>query len=514
MEIAAYCRVSTDKADQINSLESQKEFFTEYAEKYKHTLVEIYADEGITGTSTKKRKEFQRMMEDAKRHKFEMLVVKDVSRLARNTVDFLGSVRTLKDLGISTYFITIDKLISPQNKESELTITILAATAQEESGNTSKRVKFGKRRNAEKGRVPNIIYGYDKIKGDYFNLTINEEEAKYIRMIFDWYVNEGDGAARIAFRLNKMGVKTKRNCVWYQESVCTILRNPIYAGIIYNGKQEVEDFLTGKRINKTPSEWLKAERPELRIIDDETFQKAQEILSGKYATFNMKKERRSNRHLFSTLIKCGECGYSFRRFVAHYGNHPVSWICSGRNIYGTGYCSNVTKIPEETLIEVIDQDIQRMLEDKRSTTKQIIDEFRKKHKINSENVNNAESVSTEIERLKKQKEKVNVQFECDSITEPEFREKISSINSKLRSLNSRLELYSRDIDLYQQAERLVEESLRKMEAYVSIRDMNNAQLKQIIEKIIVTSDERVNIYYKVQHDLGLDDDVLVCNNRT
>lgn len=227
MNIAAYCRVSTDKEDQLNSLETQKEYFMEYAQKHEHSLVEIYADEGITGTSTKKRKEFLRMMEDAKRHKFEMLVVKDVSRLARNTVDFLESVRTLKNLGIATYFITLDKLISPQNKESELTITIIAATAQEESGNTSKRVKFGKKRNAERGRVPNIVFGYDKTKGDYFNLSINEKEAKAIHLIFDWYINGGYGASKIAFMLNDMGIKTKRNCLWSQHSVCGILKNPI-----------------------------------------------------------------------------------------------------------------------------------------------------------------------------------------------------------------------------------------------------------------------------------------------
>lgn len=518
MNIAAYCRVSTDKEDQLNSLETQKEYFMEYAQKHEHTLVEIYADEGITGTSTKKRKEFLRMMEDAKRHKFEMLVVKDVSRLARNTVDFLESVRTLKNLGIATYFITLDKLISPQNKESELTITIIAATAQEESGNTSKRVKFGKKRNAERGRVPNIVFGYDKTKGDYFNLSINEEEAKAIHLIFDWYINGGYGASKIAFMLNDMGIKTKRNCLWSQHSVCGILKNPIYTGVIYNGKQEVADFLTGKRADKSPSEWLKVEKPELRIIDDETFENAQAILAGRHYAFNSDEKkhgsRHSNKHLFSTLIKCKQCGYSFRRFTSAYGNHPVSWICSGRNGKGTGYCENTTRIPEELLIQQIDFEIQHYLGNRKLFTKQLVEEFRTQYHESSQNMKDAESVEKELARLNKLKGKVNTQFECDAISEMEYRERISAITSQISALQNRLHLYARGINIHQQLEKLVEEAFQKMGEHVSVRDMTNAQLKQIIDRIEADKQGHIDVYFKLLNDLGLDETILVCDDGT
>ncbi|MCX4317081.1 MAG: recombinase family protein, partial [Lachnospiraceae bacterium] len=174
MNIVAYCRVSTDKSDQLNSLETQKPFITEYAEKNGYTLVRIYADEGISGTKIKNRKEFLRLMEDAKHGLFEMVVVKDISRLARNTVDLLESTRTLKALGIETVFLTANMTVLGQ---SEFALTVFGAMAQEESANTSKRVKFGKKMNAERGKVPNLVYGYDKTIGDYFNLAINEGEA-------------------------------------------------------------------------------------------------------------------------------------------------------------------------------------------------------------------------------------------------------------------------------------------------------------------------------------------------
>ena len=291
MKIAAYCRVSTDKADQLNSLEAQKEFFSEYTQRTGDVLIKLYADEGISGTKIKNRKEFLRMMSDAEKGMFDMVVVKDISRFARNTVDLLQNVRKLKALGIETQFLTAN-MTSMGN--SEFVLTIFGALAQEESANTSKRVKFGKKLNAEKGRVPNIVYGYDKTIGDYFNLEINKEESKVIKQIYKWYTEEGYGAAKISNMLNEKGYRTKRNCKWSQNAICRILTNEIYTGKIINGKQEISDFLTGQRREKDETEWLVVERPELRIIEDEVFEKAQEILRGRNDAFNLNHERQSN----------------------------------------------------------------------------------------------------------------------------------------------------------------------------------------------------------------------------
>ena len=267
MNIAAYCRVSTDKEDQLNSLETQNEFFLEYTKRTGDNLIKLSADEGISGTKIKNRKEFQRMLADAEKGLFDMVVVKDISRFARNTVDLLQSVRKLKALGIETQFLTAN-MTSMGN--SEFVLTIFGALAQEESANTSKRIKFGKKMNAEKGRVPNIVYGYDKTIGDYFNLSINEEEAKVIRQMYKWYTEEGFGGAKIANMLNERGIKTKRGNNWSQNSICRILTNEIYIGKIINGKEEIADFLTGQRKEKDESEWLVTIRPELRIIDDDS----------------------------------------------------------------------------------------------------------------------------------------------------------------------------------------------------------------------------------------------------
>lgn len=235
------------------------------------------------------------MMADAEHGLFDMVVVKDISRFARNTVDLLQNIRKLKSLGIETQFLTAN-MTSMGN--SEFVLTIFGALAQEESANTSKRVKFGKKMNAEKGRVPNIVYGYDKTIGDYFNLSINQEEAAVVKQIYGWYIKDGYGAAKISNFLNEREVRTKRNCRWSQNGICRILTNELYTGKIINGKQEVIDFLTGQRADKDETEWKVVERPDLRIIEPDVFEQAQQIMQSRGKAFKVDKERQSNKYLF------------------------------------------------------------------------------------------------------------------------------------------------------------------------------------------------------------------------
>ena len=192
--------------------------------------------------------------------------------MARNTVDLLQSVRHLRELGIDTLFLNNNM---GYLGEGEFVITILAAMAQQESANMSSRVKFGKRMNAQKGKVPNIVYGYDKTIGDYFNLSINEKEAKIVKQIFSWYIEDGMGALKIAQELNAMGLKTKRNAKWSQNAICRILTNEIYTGRIINGKEEVTNFSSGERKKTDEADWNITERPEFRIIEKSDFEKAQ-----------------------------------------------------------------------------------------------------------------------------------------------------------------------------------------------------------------------------------------------
>ena len=506
MNIAAYCRVSTDKEDQLNSLETQKEFFLEYTKRTGDNLIKLYADEGISGTKIKNRKEFQRMLADAEKGLFDMVVVKDISRFARNTVDLLQSVRKLKALGIETQFLTAN-MTSMGN--SEFILTIFGALAQEESANTSKRIKFGKKMNAEKGRVPNIVYGYDKTIGDYFNLSINEEEARVIRQMYKWYTEEGFGGAKIANMLNESGIKTKRGNNWSQNSVCRILTNEIYTGKIINGKEEIADFLTGKRKEKDESEWLVTVRPELRIIDDETFDKAQEILKGRHDSFKLTHERQSNKYLFSTLIKCKDCGWSFRRTVRQYKNTYVRWVCSGHNGRGADSCPNAVTVDEEELIQVLQEYFQDVLSKKKKVIDHVNREFQRVYKAKDENIEYEKELNAELNKLRKYREKYMNMYTDDLISREELNEKIGGMRKEIERLENELKMVSYHLTKGEQLEAVLNSTFKEMEDITDVREMTNTQLKRLIQKIEVDKDGNVDIYLRLIGDLGLDETVLI-----
>ena len=511
MNIAAYCRVSTDTADQLNSLEAQKDFFSEYTKRTGDTLVRLYADEGISGTKIKNRKEFLRMMSDAEKGMFDMVVVKDISRFARNTVDLLQNVRKLKALGIETQFLTAN-MTSMGN--SEFVLTIFGALAQEESANTSKRVKFGKKINAEKGRVPNIVYGYDKIIGDYFNLTINQEEAQVIRQIYQWYTKEGYGAAKISNMLNEKGLKTKRNCKWSQNAICRILTNELYTGKIINGKQEVSDFLTGQRKEKDETEWFVVERPELRIIDDETFERAQEILHSRHDAFNISHERQSNKHLFSTLIKCKECGWSFRRTVRQYKNTYIRWVCSGHNGRGADSCPNAVTVDEDELIEALQEYFVTVLKQKKKVVQYVVKEFQRVYKAKDENLEYEKELNAQLSKIQKTRQKYMDMYTDDLITREELNDKIGGMKKEIERLENELKMISYHLTKGEQLEAVLNSTFQQIEDIAEVRQMTNEQLKRIIQKIEVDKDGNVDIYLRLFGDLGLDETALISDNET
>ncbi len=511
MNIAAYCRVSTDKEDQLNSLEAQKEFFSEYTKRTGDNLVRLYADEGISGTKIKNRKEFLRMMADAEHHLFDMVVVKDISRFARNTVDLLQNIRKLKALGIETQFLTAN-MTSMGN--SEFVLTIFGALAQEESANTSKRVKFGKKMNAEKGRVPNIVYGYDKTVGDYFNLEIDREEAATVRQMFHWYVEDGYGAAKIANMLNEQGSRTKRNCQWSQNAVCRILTNELYTGKIINGKQEVADFLTGRRAERPADDWLVVDRPDLRIVEPEVFERAGEIMRERGQKFQVNKERQSNKHLFSTLIKCKECGWSFCRTVRTYKNTYVRWVCSGHTGKGADSCPNKTTVDEDELVGALQEYFSELLKSKKNVIRHVVEEFQRVYKAKDENLDYEKELTSQLQKLQKTRQKYMDMYTDDLISREELNEKIGGMKQEIERLENELKMVSYNLTKGEQLESILSSTFQAVEDIADVRQMTNAQLKRIIQKIEVDKDGNVDIYLRLLGDLGLDDTVLIRNDHT
>ncbi|MBR5222926.1 MAG: recombinase family protein [Clostridia bacterium] len=511
MNVAAYCRVSTEKEDQLNSLEAQKNFFYEYTKRTGDNLVRLYADEGLSGTKIKNRKEFLRMMADAELGYFDIVIVKDISRFARNTVDLLENVRKLKTLGIETQFLTAN-MTSMGN--SEFVLTIFGALAQEESANTSKRVKFGKKLNAEKGRVPNLVFGYDKTIGDYFNLTVNKTEAEVVRKIFSWYVDDGYGAAKISNILNEQKIKTKRNCKWSQNAICRILTNELYVGKIINGKEEVVDFLTGRRAECDENKWMVVEKPELKIIESELFEAAREIMHARCEKFNSNKTRHSNKHLFSTLIKCKDCGWSYRRSVRTYKNTYVRWVCSGHNGKGADNCPNAITVNEEELIQVLQNYFAELLAQKKNVVKYVIDEFRKVYKAKDENIAYEKELKNQLAKMQKFRQRYMDMYADDLISRDELNDKIGGSKKEIERLENELKMVSFHITKSEQLERILNDTFKEISDVADVGQMTNAQLKKIVQKIEVDKEGNVEIYLRLLGELGLNSTVLISDNGT
>ena len=207
LRVAAYCRVSTDKLDQANSLESQQRYFNEYISRNPlWELAEIYVDEGITGTNTLKRENFNSMVQDGKDGKFDMIITKEVSRFARNLLDSIAYTRELREYGIRLFFLNDN--IDTAQPDHEFRLALMSSLAQEESRKTSERVKWGQRRRMEQG----VVFGRDMLGYDVRDgkLIINEEGAEIVRLIFHKYLDEGKGCHVIANELSEAGIQTSR----------------------------------------------------------------------------------------------------------------------------------------------------------------------------------------------------------------------------------------------------------------------------------------------------------------
>ena len=265
--------MSTDKDEQLRSLKNQQDYYLQFAKENNYRLVRIYSDEGISGKQIRDRREFLKMIEEGERGEFDILAVKDVSRFARNTCDFLTGIRRLKSAGIDVRFLGTGSSVMT---DSEFILTIYAALAQQESENLSKRVIFGKTENARKGRVPNLIYGYDKV--DNFTLIVNQNEGYNVYKVFELYTEELYSLTQIAAEFNLTDIPTKLGGRWSAKTLSRIIRNPIYVGRLINHKTTTADFLSGTRRALPESDQFVHIRPELRIVSDEVFERANAIL--------------------------------------------------------------------------------------------------------------------------------------------------------------------------------------------------------------------------------------------
>ncbi|MDE7398801.1 MAG: recombinase family protein [Oscillospiraceae bacterium] len=312
---AAYARVSSDSEDQLNSFAAQIKYYTELLQNSADAVfVDMYADEGITGTSAAKRADFQRLMSDCRKGKIDRILTKSVSRFARNTPECLDAIRELKSLGISVYFEKEN--IDTGEISSEMLLTMYSQFAQEESMSISRNCRMGVRKRMMDGtyKTASTPFGYDYVDG---KLQINPEKAEIVKQIFDWYLS-GIGMTEIAARLNSQKVRKE---IWRHGTIRCILTNEKYIGDTLLQKRFTTDTLPFRAVrNRGEKEQFYVKNTHEPIIEKSVFENAQKLLAEREKPSGFAKEKSP----FSRKIICGNCGTSFRRKSR---KNCVCWVC-------------------------------------------------------------------------------------------------------------------------------------------------------------------------------------------
>lgn len=370
--MAAYCRVSTDQLEQLSSYEAQLEYYTKYISNHPdYDFGGVYADEGISGTNTKKREQFNKMIRDCKAGKIDMIITKSISRFARNTLDTLNYVRELKELGVGVIFEKEN--INTLDSKGEVLLTILSSLAQDESRNISENSTWGIRRRFEQGKVivnHKKFLGYDKDENG--NLIINEKQAKIVRRIYKDYL-DGKGPNRIAKELEEEGVLNWNGKVkWYESTIRNMLSNEKYKGDALLQKTYTVDFLTKKRVEnngEVPQYYVEESHP--AIIEKETWEAVQLEMERRRAFAEeygiSKVDYATVNNPFAGKIICGCCSSPFGRKVWNSNDERlrrVIWRCNNKyKVKGEKGCEN-KHIEDKLLYQVFINSFNAMIENK------------------------------------------------------------------------------------------------------------------------------------------------------
>lgn len=373
LRVAAYCRVSTDDEEQISSYEAQQEYYTDKIMTNKEwTMAGIFADEGITGTSARKRPEFLRMIRMCKQKKIDLILVKSISRFARNTVDCLNYIRTLKELGIAVYFEKEN--INTLSAESEMLITIMGAFAQAESESISANVKWGKRKAMADGKATiqyKKLYAYEKDEDG--SPKIIPEQAVVVQQIYKRFL-AGASLRMIQEWLEQEQIPNAAGEQgWTIRTVRNILTNEKYCGDVLLQKTFIQDCISKKVIRNTGQlpQTLVQNHHE-GIVDRETFDAVQAEFARRTAGKSPSKKNAptgmsayASKYALSERLICGECGTLYRRCTWNIrGKKKIVWRCVSRLDYGKKYCHDSPTLEEEALQRSILAAINSLMSDK------------------------------------------------------------------------------------------------------------------------------------------------------
>lgn len=485
LNVAYYARVSTEKVEQQASIKHQEEHFEELIHSNNRwKFAGSYIDDGISGMHADKREEFQRMLRDAKLGKIDMIITKEISRFARNTLDSIQYTRELLSYGVCVWFQNDG--INTIDDDSEFRLTIMAGVAQDEIRKLSSRVKFGHAQSIKNGVVlGHRMYGYSNNQG---KLELIPEEADMVRMIFEDYAS-GISTPRIEKKLWDMGYRSLKGGKINRDVIKNIIRNPKYKGYYCGGKVKVVDMFTKKQEFLPQSEWIMFKDDGSRvpqIIDETTWEKANAYLRERGEAIKSRRTSFKNENIFTGKLFCANDGAPYW-MKQHYirGKEDVRWVCSYKIKNGAASCDSFG-LAESELKEIIAELINKSSENIDSILEEYFEILQSSIKNIPDNKNEISRLEKQIDLLKQKREKI-LEYNLDGkISDDEFISRNKEYVKQIKQIESHiLEIQNtkspEPVEIQLSA---IKEQLEKFKG-VNPKDINRQIVNELFEKITV-----------------------------
>jgi len=503
LRVTFYARVSTDQDEQLNSLENQVQYYTELIQNKKNwKFVPGYVDEGISGTSTKKRDDFNRMIRDAKVGLFDFIITKEISRFSRSTLDSIRYTQELLDYNVGVLFQNDN--INTLDTDSELRLVIMAGVAQDEVRKLSERIRFGFRQSIKNGRVlgNDKLYGYDKKD---CVLTVNEAEAEIVRIIFDLYGNQHLGTRTISKKLREMGYTSREGNDFNTLTIRHILENPKYKGWYCGNKTQSLDYRTKKKAFLDESEWVMYPDPSIpAIVSEELWDRANALYKQRRKEMMEHSSGLSfqNRYPYSGKIICEEHNTTFHRQVltSKKGQQEV-WQCKVYRKYGRSACS-APQIRSSELDRILSQIFTEQVKDRQAIIDSLITVLQNvPREVNYEKMRGR--IQEEMDALNVRKDRLLDLHIAGAITIEEFKTRNDTCNEQLRVLEAQLEDFRKEEAQAADKDLDINKIRRALDKEMRFSDgINSALVATILEKIVIkresTKEEiHLDIYLKL-----------------
>lgn len=496
LRVTFYARVSTEFNVQLNSLDNQIKYYTDFIKSNPNwEYVEGYVDEGISGISTAKRERFNEMIEDGKQGLFDLVITKEVSRFARNTLDSIQFTRELLANGVAVFFQNDN--INTIDEDSELRLTIMSSMAQDESRKISNRVRFGHHQAIKNGTVlgTNNMFGYTKKDG---KLTINEEEAEFIRELFEMYATGKFSMKQMEKHFYEKGIRNRKGKKLSHSTMSNIIRNPKYKGYFVGNKVVITDLFTKKQKFLPEDEWVmyKDETGETvpAIVSEEIWDKANEVLYMRSQDVITAQHKTVHQNLFTGKLICAHCGKPYYRkdAVGKGGEKMSKWVCSGKINNGADSCPSHAIYESEIkpVIEDIFKSGQQNIEELSACVLNLVSELLE----SNDNKNELISLNKQLETQHKMKTKL-LKFNAEgNISDSEFFRMTEECDEEISKLQAQIDTIKDSEKTEQEIKKElsnIKAILKAAEKHIDGEEIDKAFIDRYIKEIIVYPEKDV-----------------------